>query len=151
MQSNNLKKEQMYNYKTQPFKHQRYALTQGAREKNFAYFMEMGTGKTKVAIDNACYLFQQTLINYAIVIAPNSVYQNWQKEISIHSPEKHNIWTWKVDSEKKLPLNDSKLTFILMNVEALSHKSGVKFLDKLLQVIGLRSMMIVDESTTRLF
>ena len=148
MQSNNLKKEQMYNYKTQPFKHQRYALTQGAREKNFAYFMEMGTGKTKVAIDNACYLFQQTLINYAIVIAPNSVYQNWQKEISIHSPEKHNIWTWKVDSEKKLPLNDSKLTFILMNVEALSHKSGVKFLDKLLQVIGLRSMMIVDESTT---
>ena len=138
----------MYNYKTEPFKHQRFALTQGAKEKNFAYFMEMGTGKTKVAIDNACYLYQQCLINYCIVIAPNSVYQNWQKEISVHSPENHNIWTWKVDPEKKLDLNDSKLLFILMNVEALSHKSGVKFLEKILQLIGLRSMMVVDESTT---
>jgi len=138
----------MYNYKTEPFKHQRFALTQGAKEKNFAYFMEMGTGKTKVAIDNACYLYQENLIQFVIVIAPNSVYQNWQKEISVHSPETYNIWTWKVDPEKKLPLNDSKLTFILMNVEALSHKSGHKFLEKILSLIGLRSMMIVDESTT---
>ena len=138
----------MYNYKTEPFKHQRSALTQGAKEKNFAYFMEMGTGKTKVAIDNACYLFQENLIKYVLVVAPNSVYQNWQKEISVHSPETHNIWTWKVDPEKKLPLNDSKLTFILMNVEALSHKSGHKFLENLLQLIGLQTMMIVDESTT---
>ena len=138
----------MYSYKTEPYKHQRYALTQGGREKNFAYFMEMGTGKTKVAIDNACFLFQAHFINFCVVLAPNSVYQSWQKEISVHCPETYNIWTWKVDAEKKLPLNDSKLTFILMNVEALSHKSGQKFLEKILQLIGLRSLMIVDESTT---
>jgi SNF2 family DNA or RNA helicase len=138
----------MYNYKTSPFKHQRHALIQGAKEKNFAYFMEMGTGKTKVAIDNACFLFQQQYINYCFVIAPNSVYQNWAKEISMHCPETHNIWIWKVDSEKTLDLNDSKLTFILMNVEALSHKSGQKWLEKLLSVVGLRSLMVVDESTT---
>jgi SNF2 family DNA or RNA helicase len=66
----------------------------------------------------------------------------------MHCPEKHNIWTWKVDSEKTLDLNDSKLTFILMNVEALSHKSGQKWLEKLLSVVGLRSLMVVDESTT---
>ena len=41
----------MYNYKTEPFKHQRQALREGAKDYNFAYFMEMGTGKTKVAID----------------------------------------------------------------------------------------------------
>ena len=39
----------MYNYKTEPFKHQRQALREGAKFHNFAYFMEMGTGKTKVA------------------------------------------------------------------------------------------------------
>ena len=138
----------MYNYKTEPFDHQRHALTQGAKEKNFAYFMEMGTGKTKVAIDNACYLYQLHFINYCFVIAPNSVYQNWKKEISAHCPEEHNIWIWKVDSEKKLLLNDSKLTFILMNVEALSHKSGTDWLQKILGSVGLRSMMVVDESTT---
>ena len=48
-----------YNYKTKPFEHQRTALKQGAESQNFAYFMEMGTGKTKVTIDNAAYLFTQ--------------------------------------------------------------------------------------------
>ena len=71
----------MYNYKTKPFKHQRQSLIEGAKPYNFAYFMEMGTGKTKVAIDNAAYLFQEQRIDYAFVIAPNSVYQNWKKEI----------------------------------------------------------------------
>jgi hypothetical protein len=38
-----------YIYKTKPFEHQREALKRGAESKNFAYFMEMGTGKTKVS------------------------------------------------------------------------------------------------------
>ena len=49
----------MYKYKTSPFKHQRQALIEGAKLHNFAYFMEMGTGKTKVAIDNTAYLYQE--------------------------------------------------------------------------------------------
>jgi len=40
----------MYQYKTPPFEHQRKALNLGGLLTNFAYFMEMGTGKTKVAI-----------------------------------------------------------------------------------------------------
>ena len=40
-----------YTYKTTPYEHQRNALIKGAKELNFAYFLEMGTGKTKVAID----------------------------------------------------------------------------------------------------
>lgn len=44
-------------YKSVPFAHQKKALEIGKDEKNFAYFMEMGTGKTKVAIDNANYLY----------------------------------------------------------------------------------------------
>ena len=66
----------MYKYKTPPFKHQRQSLIEGAKYYNYAYFMEMGTGKTKVAIDNSAYLFQQKEIDFAFVIAPNSVYQN---------------------------------------------------------------------------
>ena len=58
--------------------------------------MEMGTGKTKVAIDNAAYLFQDQRINFVFVIAPNSVYQNWKKRNYIHCPEDTNIYIWKV-------------------------------------------------------
>ena len=41
-----------------------------------------------------------------------------------------------------------KLTFILMNVEALSHKSGTTWLGKKLEKYGSNSLMIIDESTT---
>ena len=41
-----------YNFKTKPFDHQRKALDLSWNKNNYALFMEMGTGKTKVAIDN---------------------------------------------------------------------------------------------------
>ena len=74
-----------FKYKTEPFEHQRTALKKGALQKLYAYFMEMGTGKTKVTIDNACYLYTQKEISSVIVIAPNSVYRNWIQEINTHS------------------------------------------------------------------
>ena len=46
-----------YPYKTKPYKHQRNALQQSAERIHWAYFMEMGTGKTKVTIDNISYLY----------------------------------------------------------------------------------------------
>ena len=108
-----------YTYKTTPYEHQRNALIKGAKELNFAYFLEMGTGKTKVAIDNVAYLYQEKLINTAIVIAPNSVYKNWIKEIETHCPIKdYNIFVHKVD--KKFQYFADKLNFYLINVEAFS-------------------------------
>ena len=136
-----------YIYKTQPYEHQRQALIKGAKEKNFAYFMEMGTGKTKVAIDNAAYLYQSKLIQLVIVIAPNSVYQNWIKEIETHSPvTDYNIYVHKVD--KKFQYFADKLNFYLINVEAFSHQSGTQALMPILLNLGRYSMMILDESTT---
>jgi peroxiredoxin len=38
--------------------------------------------------------------------------------------------------------------WFLINVEALSHKSGVKIVEDKLKVIGSRCLMILDESTT---
>ena len=53
--------------------------------------MEMGTGKTKVAIDNAAYLYTINEINTVIVLAPNSVYRNWEKEINMHCSVDYTI------------------------------------------------------------
>ena len=41
-----------YRFKTEPFEHQRAALGASWDKTEFAYFMEMGTGKSKVLIDN---------------------------------------------------------------------------------------------------
>ena len=109
--------------------------------------MEMGTGKTKVAIDNAAYLFKEKQIQLVIVIAPNSVYQNWIKEIETHCPvEDYNIFVHKVD--KKFQYLADKLNFYLINVEAFSHQSGVQTLMPILLNLGRYTMMILDESTT---
>ena len=138
----------MYKYKTKPFEHQRQSLIEGAFPFNFAYFMEMGTGKTKVAIDNAAYLFQKEEIEFVFVIAPNSVYRNWKKEIDFHCPIESNIYIWKVTKDKTFKIDPKKITFILMNVEALSHASGKKWLEYKLLKHGKSSMIILDESTT---
>ena len=138
--------KQEFTYKTQPFEHQREALKKGATSLNFAYFMEMGTGKTKVAIDNASYLFCEQLIDTVIVIAPNSVYRNWEKEIGIHCSVEHSISLHKVDKKFNYQLN--RLNYFLINVEALSHTSGVQALSKIIEPLGNRAMIIVDESTT---
>jgi SNF2 family DNA or RNA helicase len=138
----------VYKYKTKPFEHQRQSLIEGAFPFNFAYFMEMGTGKTKVAIDNAAYLFQKEEIEFVFVIAPNSVYRNWKKEIDFHCPIESNIYIWKVTKDKTFKIDPKKITFILMNVEALSHASGKKWLEYKLLKHGKSSMIILDESTT---
>ena len=76
-----------YPYKTTPYEHQRNALNQSAEQTQWAYFMEMGTGKTKVTIDNIAYLYLQRKINSVLIIAPKSVYLNWEKESETHRPE----------------------------------------------------------------
>jgi len=135
-----------YKYKTEPFKHQREALQAGGLKKLYAFLMEMGTGKTKVTIDNAAFLYQDKQINTLVVIAPNSVYQNWKDEIKTHCPCDTNIFMYKI--HKKYIHDDSKLNVVLMNVEAFSHKSGVKYLQDILKICGSDVMMVIDESTT---
>ena len=53
-----------HNYKTKPYEHQRVALRKGATQKVFGFFMEQGTGKTKVTIDNAVYLYNTKFLLY---------------------------------------------------------------------------------------
>ncbi len=39
--------------------------------------MEMGTGKSKVLVDNIAMLYDKGKINAALIIAPKGVYRNW--------------------------------------------------------------------------
>ena len=135
-----------HNYKTQPYDHQRVALRKGATQRVFGFFMEQGTGKTKVTIDNAVYLYNMELLDTVYVIAPNSVYTNWKKEIEIHSSANNYIYQHKID--KKFYPKKDKLNWYLMNIEAFSHKSGYNKGLELVERKGLTTMMVIDESTT---
>ena len=74
-----------YKFKTKPFAHQLKALEMSWNKEVFAYFMEMGTGKSKVLLDNIAMLYDKGKINGALIIAPKGVYKNWHDlEIPAH-------------------------------------------------------------------
>ena len=89
-----------FKYKTKPYQHQKEALEKSYKEKNFAYFMEMGCGKSKVLIDNIAWLYEKGKIDCAIIVAPKGVYMNWKNsEIPIHM---HNSIRQSICLEIKL-------------------------------------------------
>ena len=145
-----------YKFKTKPFEHQLKALEMSWDKKVFAYFMEMGTGKSKVLIDNISMLYDKGKINGALIIAPKGVYKNWfSSEIPTHMPDhiEREVVLWEATGGKKKELEYKKLfkstdnlQILVMNVEAFSTKKGKMFAWKFLNCH--QSMMAIDESTS---
>lgn len=144
-------------FKTKPYDHQLDALQNSYDKKNFALFMEMGCGKSKVVIDNFVYLHKEKLINGVLILANKGVYDTWySKEIPIHLPENELepvVVKWSNSSSKKnlaqlqsLYEDPDKLSILVMNTEALSTKKGTKFATNFL--FNRKTMFIIDESTT---
>ena len=50
------RKNMNYKFKTKPYKHQLTALKKSWDKIEYGYFMEMGTGKSKVLVDNMSML-----------------------------------------------------------------------------------------------
>jgi hypothetical protein len=143
-------------FKTTPFTHQVQAFALSRDQEYFGLFMEMGTGKSKVLIDTAAYLFLQGKIDGVVVLAPNGVHRQWIREqIPAHMSDSVK-WvgsfyqsgmgaaaSYKI--KQQLSKTDN-LRILAMNVEACSHKSGVDFLTDWMSKIG-RVLLIVDESS----
>ena len=145
-------------YKLKPFDHQIEALDYGWDRIEFGLFMEMGTGKSKVLIDNMAMLYLDGRINFALVIAPKGVYRNWvAKEIPEHMSDDipHRVIRWvsgpnKKQKEEMRSVQDTfdGLTIFVMNVEAFSSLKGQKAGQWMSRMLGSRGMIAVDESTT---
>ena len=147
-----------YKYKYKPFDHQTDALDYGWDRTEFGLFMEMGTGKSKVLIDNMGMLYQAGEINFALVIAPKGVYRNWvAKEIPEHMSDDipHRVIRWvsgpnKKQQEEMRSVQDKfdGLTIFVMNVESFSSLKGQKAGNWMARALGAGGMIAIDESTT---
>ena len=145
-----------YKFKTKPFAHQLKALEMSWDKEVYAYFMEMGTGKSKVLIDNVSMLYDKGDINGLLLIAPKGVYKNWyDSEIPTHMADhiekKTVLWTASHTKPKLKELNTlfetgTDLHILIMNVEAFSTKKGLDFANKFLS--SHKSMIAIDEATT---
>ena len=145
-----------YKFKTKPYAHQLTALEKSWNKENFAYFMEMGTGKTKVLIDNLAMLYDKGKIDSALIIAPKGVVKTWyEQELPTHLPNHIEnvtvLWQSNITKSQQEKLEslfeiETALHILVMNVEALSTDKGVNFAAKFLN--SHKTLMAIDESTT---
>jgi len=145
-----------YKFKTKPYEHQITALEKSWDKDEYGYFMEMGTGKSKVLVDNIAMLYDKGKINAALIIAPKGVYRNWfsgeiPNHLASHIDHKTVLWTATTSKAKdkeyqQLFKIDYDLHILIMNVEAFSTKKGLEFATKFLNCHN--TIMAIDESTT---
>ena len=144
-----------YKFKTKPYAHQMTALEKSWNKETYAYFMEMGTGKTKVLIDNLAMLYDKGKVNGALIIAPKGVVGNWYDNelpttLTSHFIENVTV-LWQANITKKqqesldsLFSEGEGLHIIIMNVEAFSTNKGKEFAAKFMSCHN--TLMAIDES-----
>ena len=144
-----------YDYKTTPYDHQREVLNLSWRKHAFALLMEMGTGKTKVIIDNVAALWEDGQISSVLILAPKSVTYNWIDELKLHMPDRvaymADVWeagmgkgrTFEV--ERLQHMSDYDLRIAIMGVEGIWCDNAYDWAERF---IDRTTFMVVDESTT---
>lgn len=118
--------------KVKPYKHQQeafdfvcwlFGLTDGKkRSPGAALLMEMGTGKTLVAIAVACILYQFGLIGRVLVVAPLSLLGVWESELQRFAGVPVNAVVLKGTMEQKKELlkgaSKDRLNIAIVNYES---------------------------------
>ena len=114
-------------FKTTPFDHQLEGLELSWKEEAYALLMEMGLGKTWVAINTLARLMEAGEISRALIIAPKGVYRNWELfEIPQHWPDDVpvQVLSWKGSTDRSFEnawprFMKSTRSVFLVNVDAL--------------------------------
>ena len=145
-----------YKFKTKPYAHQLTALEKSWNRETYAYFMEMGTGKTKVLIDNAAMLYDKGKIDGVLIVAPKGVIGTWyNQELPNHLPNHIEnvtvLWQPNITKKQQEKLDnlfepEELLHILIMNVEAFSTTKGRDFAFRFLE--SHNTLMVIDESTT---
>ncbi len=131
------------------------------------------TGKTKAAVDKACHLYREGLIDAVIVLAPNGVHDNWvRRELPKHHwntvPHETLVWRTSTAGEmavKRAPaaerdvwretragwwtkldnmLESDGLMWFTFNTESMTRDDVRKILAKILK--RRQTFMVYDES-----
>jgi len=145
-----------YPFKTTPRKHQYDSWMRSRKQRYHAHLMEMGTGKTKITIDECAYMYDNGWIDSVLVFGNKGSYTNWIEEIETHLSSHINkvVVTWSSSMsnketerlEKIISYQGNCLKILLMNIEALAYERSFKVAYQFAK--NHNTLGIVDESTT---
>jgi SNF2 family DNA or RNA helicase len=144
--------------KTKGMKHQLRALTKSAGKRNFAFFMEQGTGKTWATLADAERCFLEGKIDAVLVWAPKGVHTNWKlREIPKHLEVASVCYAWAGPVKTKKAkeglaklytpadrFREPTLRVLTINFEAMLTAPGIEAVREFLN--SFRVMAVVDES-----
>lgn len=117
-------------FKKTPWDHQKKAVEKALGVKFMAFFMEMGTGKTKTTIDTIVNLPNNPRV---LIITPIITLENWKIEILENTDcSKDDIAVFIGSKEKKLSILrdaiDRQKKFLIVNYDALIGEAVAKLL-----------------------
>lgn len=138
-----------YQPRVKLFTHQQRALDISWQRAAYAYLLEMGLGKTAIALHNAGALHKAGEVNGVLILAPKGVHRQWlEQQLPEHFDPAipYDSWLWKNNSFMPMEMPQSKLVFFAMNIDAIRTDRGFSEAKRTLKSFGGKSMMIIDES-----
>ena len=141
----------IFKFKTPPMSQQLEPLKRMVDLPAYALYMDPGTGKTKIFIDDVNIAFLNNEITASVVLCPNSVKSNWVDELLIHSSEKFDVQIYEPERKAQILKwanmpGGPCVKWLIMGIESLSQGGADVVLDTFLCLN--RSVFIIDESDT---
>lgn len=141
-----------YKFKTKPYSYQLKALNKIQKLDGVAgLFMEMGTGKTKVAIDWAGIGYYNYDVKRVLVICPLSVVGVWQRQIKQHLPFFARVRVLTGSTSERIKLIKFMLRspqpsqdWMIINYEGIWRRNGRTSIEDMLEKWG-PDLVICDE------
>ncbi len=121
---------------SKPYDVQTAALKMSNHKTHYAYFMEMGLGKTAICWSEFIDLTTNNLVNFMLVVCPNSLKSNWISEAEKQGVQNLIPSTWP----NILPDTD----MMAINYEALITRKGQKYLSNITKQKSV--YLVFDES-----
>lgn len=145
----------MFPFKTKPRGHQFAALEACGSREAFAYFMDPGLGKTKVAIDDMMILNHGGKVTDVIITCSKSITGTWLREIATHGHyEQWEIYRWNNDGSKPFvegihnpAEGEVTMRWFIINIDAIQDGTQGWRAAQAFVTRSINCAMIIDEST----
>jgi len=145
-----------HKFKTKPYDHQTHAWRESKDKIEYALFMDMGTGKSKVIIDTISYLYWAKKIDTVLIFSNKGSYRNWiTSEFPAHLPEdiETHMTYWQASPNTDLMATYAlfgytieALKIMVMNIEALAYKTPSELAISIVK--SNKTFVVIDESTS---
>lgn len=128
--------------------YQKKALALAGERNAYGFFLEMGLGKTAIAVANIGLLVKKFKLTGVLVLSPKGVHRQWLEEQVPQHMDKTIDWRGILWKSRKIELKRSKadVEIFSMNIDGIRTYGGYGHCEDFLRMHSGSSMLIIDES-----